>query len=98
MRAIECKLGQVGQACYPRLVLHTFTIGEAKTQLSKLVALVESGEEVELRRGRTPVARLTPAPRPQAARKPGAYAGRIVLPEDFDAWPADIADALGIRD
>ena len=77
----------------------TFSIGEAKTNLSKLVALAEQGERVELRRGRRPVARLVPLPRPGAARrKPGALAGRIRLAEDFDAWPDDVARALGVED
>jgi antitoxin (DNA-binding transcriptional repressor) of toxin-antitoxin stability system len=76
----------------------TFSIGEAKTQLSKLVALAEKGEPVELRRGRTPVARLVPVLREGSSRKPGAFAGRIELAEDFDVWPADVERALGMRD
>lgn len=78
---------------------HTFTIGEAKTNLSKLVALAERGESVELRRGREPVARLVPLPKAGAARRePGALAGRIHLAEDFDSWPEDVARALGVDD
>lgn len=78
--------------------MHTFTIGEAKTQLSKLVALVEQGEEVELRRDRTPVVRLVPASGSGDSRKPGAFAGRVKLAEDFDVWPEDVRDALGMSD
>lgn len=77
----------------------TFSIGEAKTNLSKLVALAEAGERVELRRGRQPVAQLVALPKPAAARrKPGALAGRIAMAEDFDSWPEDVARALGIGD
>jgi antitoxin (DNA-binding transcriptional repressor) of toxin-antitoxin stability system len=77
---------------------HTFTIGEAKTNLSKLVALVEAGERVELRRGKQPVAQLIPLRPPAAARRqPGALAGRVELAEDFDTWPEDVAEQLGIR-
>jgi antitoxin (DNA-binding transcriptional repressor) of toxin-antitoxin stability system len=76
----------------------TFTIGEAKTQLSKLVALAEKGEPVELRRDRTPVVRLVPVPHGGSLRKPGALAGRIKLADDFDAWPPDVERALGLRD
>ncbi len=77
----------------------SFTIGEAKTNLSKLVALAERGERVELRRGREPVAQVVALPRPGAARrKPGALAGRIAISEDFDVWPTDVARALGIDD
>jgi antitoxin (DNA-binding transcriptional repressor) of toxin-antitoxin stability system len=77
----------------------SFSIGEAKTNLSKLVALAESGEKVELRRGRQPVAQLVPLPKLAAARrKPGALAGRIAIAEDFDSWPEDVARALGVED
>ena len=77
----------------------TFTIGEAKTNLSKLVALAEQGESVELRRGPQPVARLVALPKSGAARRrPGALAGRIRLGDDFDVWPEDVARALGVED
>ncbi|HEX5763876.1 MAG TPA: type II toxin-antitoxin system prevent-host-death family antitoxin [Solirubrobacterales bacterium] len=75
-----------------------FTIGEAKTNLSKLVALAEQGERVELRRGPEPVVRLVPLPKAGAARRqPGALAGRIAMAEDFDSWPDDVARALGVE-
>lgn len=78
---------------------HTFTVGEAKTNLSKLIALAEQGERVEVRRGPKPVVRLVPLPGRRAERrKPGALAGRIELGDDFDIWPADVAKALGIED
>jgi antitoxin (DNA-binding transcriptional repressor) of toxin-antitoxin stability system len=38
----------------------TFTIHQAKTQLSRLIAKAEAGEEVVIMRGKTPVARLEP--------------------------------------
>lgn len=80
-------------------VIHVFTIGEAKTNLSKLVALAERGERVELRRGREPVAQIVPLPSPGATRrKPGALAGQIEMAEDFDVWPEDIARDLGMTD
>jgi len=80
-------------------VTRTFSIGEAKTNLSKLVALAERGESVELRRGRQPVVRLVPLARSGAPRRePGALAGRIRLAEDFDVWPQDVARALGVED
>jgi antitoxin (DNA-binding transcriptional repressor) of toxin-antitoxin stability system len=78
----------------------TYGIGEAKTQLSKLVHLAEEGEEVVLRRGRTPVVRLvaiTPE-EADAQRKPGRMHGRVSVPDDFDEWPEDVAEALGMRD
>ncbi|MGI8800923.1 MAG: type II toxin-antitoxin system Phd/YefM family antitoxin [Solirubrobacteraceae bacterium] len=62
------------------------SISEAKTQLSKLVARAERGEEVTIRRGSTPVVKLvaiTPSSSPQ--RSPiGALRGQIWISDDFD--------------
>jgi prevent-host-death family protein len=79
-------------------VKRSYSIGEAKTNLSRLVAEAERGEVVELRRGKVPVARLVPAPAPIARRQPGALAGQIDIADDFDSLPADVARALGIVD
>jgi antitoxin (DNA-binding transcriptional repressor) of toxin-antitoxin stability system len=78
----------------------TYGIGEAKTQLSKLVHMAEEGEEIVLRRGRKPVVRLVPIAAEQAGpkRKPGRMRGRVRVPEDFEEWPKDVAQALGIVD
>jgi len=65
-------------------MLHA-NIYEAKTNLSKLIAQVEAGEEVILSRSGKPVARIIPWTEPvQAARKLGALAGRIT--EAPNAW------------
>ncbi len=76
----------------------TYTIGEAKTQLSKLVRQAEEGEDVVLRRGSQPVARLVALTGKGGAvkRTPGRMSGRVSVPDDFDEWPEDIAQALGI--
>lgn len=65
------------------------SISEAKTQLSKLVARAERGEEVTIRRGSKPVARLVAidAPSSSARSAIGALRGQI--------WIADDADELG---
>jgi prevent-host-death family protein len=78
----------------------SYSIGEAKTQLSKLVHQAEDGEEVVVRRGPKPVARIVAIPEsePVVRRKPGAMRGRVHVPDDFDEWPPDIARALGIID
>lgn len=49
-----------------------FTVHEAKTHLSRLIALVEKGEDVVISRGRDPVVRVVPydAP-PRAQRRAG---------------------------
>lgn len=59
-------------------------LSEAKTKLSELVRRVEAGEEIVIRRGPTPVARLVPEERTRI-RPPGALRGRIRIADDFDA-------------
>lgn len=62
------------------------SISEAKTQLSKLVAQAERGEEVTIRRGDKPVVKLvaieTVSPGTRSAF--GALRGQIVIADDFD--------------
>lgn len=62
----------------------TVTIHQAKTQLSKLIAKVEAGEEIVILRGKTPVARLTAlAPRKRQLAF-GMLKGKIPsLPDEF---------------
>jgi prevent-host-death family protein len=75
----------------------TYGIGEAKTHLSKLVREAEEGEDVILRRGSRPVARLTSLTGEEVVKRtPGRMRGRVSVPEDFDEWPEDIVAALGI--
>jgi prevent-host-death family protein len=62
----------------------TFTIHQAKTQLSKLIARVEQGEEIVIARGREPVARLVPATPQQPKRRAGAMKG--IWPELPDSF------------
>ncbi len=68
---------------------------DAKTNLSRLVAAVESGEtdEVEIARAGHVVARIVP-PRPPAARRPGFWAGRVRIHANFDDLPADVEAAF----
>ena len=63
----------------------TVKIHDAKTNLSKLIARVEAGEEIVIARGKTPVARLTPVRAPATTRRFGALKGIVsVGPEFFE--------------
>ena len=64
---------------------------DAKTNLSRLVAAVESGEtdEVEIARAGHVVARIV-APRARAQRRPGQWAGRVRIHDDFDELPDEL--------
>jgi antitoxin (DNA-binding transcriptional repressor) of toxin-antitoxin stability system len=94
----RAQVDQLGQVGYRLVMSSTYGIGEAKTQLSRLVRQAEEGHEVVLRRGSRPVARLVAITHSGAGvkRTPGRMRGRLAVPDDFDEWPEDIAQALGI--
>jgi prevent-host-death family protein len=60
------------------------SIHEAKTHFSRLVARAEAGEEIIVRRGSKPVAKLVAYREPTKPRVPGALAGQIHIAADFD--------------
>jgi prevent-host-death family protein len=77
-------------------------VGQAKTELSKLLARVEAGETVEIARNGVPVARLvriepvdSPGTRFLAAR--GSLAGQITIGPDFEFDDAELDAILGER-
>ena len=76
--------------------IHSVSIHEAKTRLSQLIAAVEAGEEVIIRRGREPVAKLLPV-KPRAKRVPGAWKGLIISMTD-DAFAPMTDEELGWSD
>lgn len=59
-------------------------VHKAKTELSKLIARAEAGEEIIIARGNKPVARLSPikeaAPRDRGL---GAWKGKVTVPDSF---------------
>jgi prevent-host-death family protein len=67
----------------------TYTVHQAKTQLSQLLAQAERGEEVIIARGDKPVVRLAPIEQPPR-RQPGALKGKISFSDSFfDPLPED---------
>jgi prevent-host-death family protein len=74
-------------------------VGQAKTDLSKLLARVEAGEDIEIARDGVPVARLVPIDPPLgpgarflAAR--GTLATQIVIADDFEFTEQEIDELL----
>lgn len=59
-------------------------VHEAKTRLSQLLRLVDSGQEVEITRGGEPVAKIVPI-RSRAKRQLGVDEGVFQVPDDFDS-------------
>jgi prevent-host-death family protein len=68
----------------------TVTVHAAKTQLSKLIARAEAGEEVIIARGKKPVVRLVPVDDAKPRRQFGAMKGKVwVGPEFFEPLPEE---------
>ncbi len=67
------------------------SVQEAKTHLSRLIAAVEAGEEVVIRRGQKPVARLVPIAQEVVGRRFGAARGLYASPPDGVFGPLDEA-------
>ena len=63
----------------------TVNVHEAKTRLSRLIEAAEAGEEVVIARAGRPVVRLVAFGRRSQPRKLGRLAGKLSIPEDFDA-------------
>lgn len=63
--------------------MKTFTIHEAKTNLSKLIEEACQGEEVVIARGPEPVVRLVPIADVKGRRQPGALRGKLRVGREF---------------
>ena len=75
--------------------MRTVNIHAAKTQLSRLVDAAAAGEEIIIAKSGKPVARLGPLVRPQRKRRLGILAGKLRVPEDFDAaLPDEVIEAF----
>jgi prevent-host-death family protein len=70
-----------------------FSVHDAKTNLSKLIAAALAGGDVVIARGSVPAVRLVPV-EPRGKRVFGALKGKIAIDSTFDEpLPADELDA-----
>jgi len=67
-------------------------IYDAKTNLSKLLADVERGEEILIGRAGEPIARLSPVQR--QSREMGFADSQIWIADDFDETSDEIVDSF----
>ena len=67
---------------------------EAKTDLSKLIRLIETNREDEIRvaRNGTPVVKMTAIEKKPVSNRIGIAKGKFTMPDDFDADNDYIAD------
>lgn len=67
----------------------TVNVHKAKTQLSRLLAQVEAGEEVMITRRGEPVARLVSC-KTKGKRRPDILKGKVFIPDSFfDVLPEE---------
>ena len=69
-------------------------IHEAKTHLSKLIEMVQNGEEVIIARANTPVVKLVALETQKPERKLGSAKGKIWISPDFDEPLDDFKDYM----
>jgi prevent-host-death family protein len=75
----------------------TVTVTEAKTQLSSLIERVTEGEEIVIRRGQRPVAKLIGYAPETKRRIPGDLKGQIWMSDDFDEPDEELERLFGTR-
>ncbi len=74
----------------------TVNVHEAKSQLSRLLAQVEAGEEVTIARNGKPVARLVSC-QPKPKRQPDTMKGLISIDERFfEPLPEEELELWGV--
>jgi len=69
----------------------TVNIHEAKTNLSKLIALLEKGEEVIIAKAGNPVAKLVSYIPSKKKRMPNLLKGKVIFYEDLNSSNDEIA-------
>ena len=80
-----------------RRTVTVVNVHQAKTQLSRLLARVEAGEDVVIARRGQPVARLV-ACKPSTKRQPDILKEKVAIPESFlDPLPEEELTAWEAR-
>jgi prevent-host-death family protein len=76
----------------------SYTVHEAKTNLSRLIKEAESGKEVIITRGKEPVAKLVPISKTAKKRVPGSMKGQLwAAPDAFDPLTDEELGELGFE-
>lgn len=70
---------------------------EAKTDLSKLVKMLETKQEdvIYLARNGTAVVQMTLIPKNQGQKRIGVAEGKFKVPETFDKWDKEVEEMFG---
>ncbi len=76
----------------------TLTLSDAKARFSEVIERAANGEVFVVTRMGRPVVRIARFVEHGQPRKLGDFAGRIRMSEDFDDWPPELQDALGVAE
>ncbi len=70
---------------------------EAKTDLSRLVRMLETKQEevIYLARNGTAVAQVTLIPKKTASKRIGVAEGKFRVPAEFDEWDKEVEEMFG---
>lgn len=70
---------------------------EAKTDLSKLVKMLETRQEevIYLARNGKAVVQMTLIPKKPVSKRIGVAEGKFKVPDEFDAWDKEIEEMFG---
>lgn len=87
-KGVDHRVGQVDNRAME------YDVREAKTQLSKLLAKAQAGEEVVILEAGEPIARVLPMGK-HRMRTPGTEKGAFWVAADFDApLPGDVVEGF----
>ena len=70
---------------------------EAKTDLSRLVRLLETRQEevILIARNGTPIVQMTLAQKKPVSKRIGVAKGKFTVPDEFDEWDKEVEDMFG---
>ena len=75
----------------------TITLSDAKARFSEIVDRAVNGEEFIVTRMGKPAVRIGRVEARTRPRELGDMAGQIWIADDFDEWPDDQQEALGMK-
>lgn len=71
---------------------------EAKAKFSQVVEKALQGEEIVITKMGKPAVKISSYTEPKTFNRLGFMQGQAKIPDDFDQWPSEEAEALGIID
>lgn len=76
----------------------TVTLSDAKARFSEIVEQAVNGDEFIVTRLGRPAVRISRYEPQRGVPKLGDLAGQIRISDDFDEWPSDLRESLGISE